>query len=92
MGKDIKNILVVGAGVMGSGIAQVFAANGYKTVMTDLKEEFLKKAFKNIENNIAGMKEEGLADDTYKEAVNANLTAVLNNQLKLPTPIRCDEP
>ncbi len=81
MAKEIKNILVVGAGVMGGGIAQVFAANGYKTVMADLKEEFLETAKKRIDANIEGMKEEGLADDSYGEAVAANLSTILNSQI-----------
>lgn len=81
MAKEINNVLVVGAGVMGSGIAQVFAGNGYKTVMADLKEEFIKRAFVNVEKNIAGMKEEGLADDAYAETVRANLSGILNSQI-----------
>jgi D-arabinose 1-dehydrogenase-like Zn-dependent alcohol dehydrogenase len=37
---DIKKIVVCGAGVMGSGIAQVCANAGYEVWMYDLKEEF----------------------------------------------------
>ena len=81
MAKEIKNILVVGAGVMGGAIAQVFAANGYQTVMADLKQEFLDNALKRIDANIAGMKEESLADDSYSEAVKANLSTILNSQI-----------
>lgn len=36
----IKTIGVVGAGQMGSGIAQVFAAKGFNVIMQDIKEEF----------------------------------------------------
>ena len=53
MSKSIQNILVVGAGLMGSGIAQVFAANGYKTTVADLKQEFVDKEMKNIDSDIA---------------------------------------
>lgn len=82
MGKTrINHILVVGAGVMGCGIAQVFAANGYKTIMADLKEEFLETAMKRIVGNIEGMVEEGLADKTYGEAVKANLSTLLNSRI-----------
>lgn len=81
MAKEIKNILVVGAGVMGCAIAQVFAANGYHTVMADLKEEFLENAQKRINANIEGMKEESLADDSYGKAVEANLSTILNSQI-----------
>ncbi len=81
MAKEIKNILVVGAGVMGCAIAQVFAANGYHTVMADLKEEFLENAKKRIDANIEGMKEESLADDSYGKAVEENLSTILNSQI-----------
>ncbi len=46
---EIKNIAVVGTGVMGSGIAQVFAMKGYKVNILDISEEILKKALQNIE-------------------------------------------
>lgn len=81
MAKEIKKILVVGAGVMGSSIAQVFAANGYQTVMADLKQEFIDRAFETISKNIAGLLEEGLADASYGEAVKANLTGILNSEI-----------
>ena len=61
MAKEINKVLVVGAGTMGSGIAQVFAGSGFKTTMADLKPEFIARAYENIGKNIAGMKE-GLAD------------------------------
>lgn len=81
MAEEIRNILVVGAGVMGSAISQVFAANGYKTVMADLKEEFLETALKRIETNIDSMEEENLADGSYRGAVHANLSAILNSRI-----------
>lgn len=81
MAKEINKILVVGAGVMGSSIAQVFAANGYKTVMADLEQRFIDKAFETIDKNIAGLLQEGLADDSYGETVKKNLTGILNSQI-----------
>lgn len=81
MAKEIRNILVVGAGVMGSSIAQVFAANGYKTVMADIAQEFVDKAFTTIDKNIAGLEEEGIADSSYKKAVEENLTGIINSRI-----------
>ena len=40
----IKNITVLGSGVMGHGIAQVSATAGYNVVLRDIKQEFLDKA------------------------------------------------
>ena len=39
----IETIAVLGAGQMGSGIAQIAAANGYKVIMRDIKQEFCDK-------------------------------------------------
>ncbi|QLH07000.1 3-hydroxyacyl-CoA dehydrogenase [Nitrosopumilus ureiphilus] len=44
----IKNITVLGSGVMGHGIAQVSAAAGYNVVLRDIKQEFLDKAMEKI--------------------------------------------
>ena len=78
---SINKILVVGAGTMGCAISQVFAANGYKTVMADLKQEFIDNAWKRIDANIEGMKANNLADDSYKAKVKENLSSILNEQI-----------
>ena len=44
----IKNITVLGSGVMGHGIAQVSATAGYSVVLRDIKQEFLDKAMEKI--------------------------------------------
>jgi len=46
---EIKQVAVVGAGMMGSGIAQVFARKGYRVKLLDINEEVLKKAIQSIE-------------------------------------------
>lgn len=81
MAKKINKVLIVGAGVMGSSMAQVFAASGYDTTMADIKQEFIDKAFTNIDKNIAGLRDEKLADDTYEKNVKANLKGILNSDI-----------
>lgn len=49
----MKKIVVIGAGTMGSGIAQVFAAAGFETSIFDVNPEMLDKAKKGIETNLA---------------------------------------
>ena len=39
----IKKVVVVGAGTMGNGIAQVVAQAGYETTMVDVKQEFVDR-------------------------------------------------
>ncbi|MGQ9662894.1 MAG: 3-hydroxyacyl-CoA dehydrogenase family protein [Kiritimatiellia bacterium] len=49
---DIRKVGVVGAGIMGSGIAQVFAASGRSVVLVDVEERFLQRARQSIENSL----------------------------------------
>ena len=44
----IKNITVLGSGVMGHGIAQVSATAGYNVVLRDIEQSFLDKAMEKI--------------------------------------------
>ena len=41
---SIKNITVLGSGIMGHGIAQVSAMADYKVVLRDIEQKFLDKA------------------------------------------------
>jgi enoyl-CoA hydratase/3-hydroxyacyl-CoA dehydrogenase len=45
---EIKNITVLGSGIMGHGIAQVSAMAGYNVVLRDIEQEFLDKAMGKI--------------------------------------------
>ena len=56
---EIKRVLVIGAGQMGSGIAQVMAQSGLEVVLQDIKEEFVQKGIKGIEKNLARAIEKG---------------------------------
>ncbi len=49
---QIKNVMVVGAGQMGAGIAQVFAQAEYNVVLHDLKEDFVQKGMDYISKNM----------------------------------------
>ena len=44
----IKKVFVAGAGLMGSGIAQVCASSGLEVIVCDVASEALEKALKNI--------------------------------------------
>ncbi|MBN1905576.1 MAG: NAD(P)-binding domain-containing protein [Deltaproteobacteria bacterium] len=62
---EMQNISIIGAGLMGHGIAQVFAQNGYPVTLMDLNEEFLANAAKNIRANLTLMAENGIG--SYKD-------------------------
>ena len=64
---EIKTIGVVGAGQMGSGIAQVAAAKGLSVVMNDIKDEFLERGFSAIEKSLGRLVKKGtLSEDDQK--------------------------
>jgi 3-hydroxybutyryl-CoA dehydrogenase len=48
----MKKIFVLGAGTMGAGIAQTFAAKGYEVIIRDIKDEFVDKGLAGIKKNI----------------------------------------
>ena len=62
---DIKTIGVLGAGSMGSGIAQVAAQSGYNVVMRDIEDKFVDRALKGIDKFLSKSVEKGkiTADD-----------------------------
>ena len=45
---EIKNITVLGSGIMGHGIAQVSAMAGYNVILRDIEQQFLDKAMEKI--------------------------------------------
>lgn len=56
----IEKIAVIGAGLMGHGIAQVFAAGGHDVHLMDINDERLTHAVEDIRKNLALMAENGL--------------------------------
>lgn len=58
----IKNISVIGAGMMGHGIAQIFAARNYNVILLDVQQDFLSKAIENIRSNLTLLAQWGIGD------------------------------
>lgn len=56
---EIRKIGVVGAGTMGSGIAQVSATSRFETILHDLNNEILNKALSAIEKSLDKLIEKG---------------------------------
>jgi enoyl-CoA hydratase/3-hydroxyacyl-CoA dehydrogenase len=57
--EEINNIVVVGAGLMGAGIAQVSMMAGYNVTLVDIKDEFIKKGVDSIEGGLKKLEEKG---------------------------------
>ncbi|WP_423408501.1 3-hydroxybutyryl-CoA dehydrogenase [Heyndrickxia sp. MSNUG] len=49
---SVQTIMVIGAGQMGSGIAQVCAQAGYSVLLNDLKAEFVERGLAGIKKNL----------------------------------------
>ncbi|MFP4213909.1 MAG: 3-hydroxybutyryl-CoA dehydrogenase [Desulfohalobiaceae bacterium] len=49
---SVQRIMVVGAGQMGSGIAQVAAQSGYQVFLNDISQELVQKGLSGIEKNL----------------------------------------
>jgi 3-hydroxybutyryl-CoA dehydrogenase len=66
-----NKIVIVGAGTMGRGIAQVCAMAGYTTILNDISEDTLTAAHKQILKNLAKGVEKGkVSAETHQKALN----------------------
>jgi 3-hydroxybutyryl-CoA dehydrogenase len=70
----IKKVLVVGAGVMGHGLAQVFAQAGYQVALFSRTQETLDRAFALMNSSLDTMIDAGLVDKGQKEAALKRIT------------------
>lgn len=73
----MKTIGVIGAGIMGAGIAQVCATAGFRVWLYDISHEQLQKAHKSIEASVTKLSAKGkITSDQAKNAmVNLNITS-----------------
>ncbi len=70
----MKNIVVIGAGTMGNGIAHVFAMNGYTVSLVDIAEAALEKAIATISTNLDRMVKKEKITEADKAATLANIS------------------
>jgi len=66
---NIKTIGVIGAGQMGSGIAQVAAMNGFNVIINDIKTEFIDRGLATIKKILSRNVDKGRMTADEKEAV-----------------------
>ncbi|HHQ2456173.1 3-hydroxybutyryl-CoA dehydrogenase [Bacillus cereus group sp. MYBK245-2] len=75
---SVQKIVVIGAGQMGSGIAQVCAMAGYDVKVQDLKQEQLDRGLAIITKNLARQVEKGRMKEEEKEATLNRLAVTLD--------------
>ena len=64
----IKTIGVIGAGTMGNGIAQAFAAKGYDVIMQDIAEPALAKGLATVSGSMDRLIKKGALTEDAKKA------------------------
>lgn len=72
---EIERVLVVGSGLMGSGIAQVCAQAGLQVLLHDVSEPALARALKNIDWSVGKFVEKGQLKES-REAILQRITTV----------------
>lgn len=75
---EIKKVMVIGAGQMGGGIAQVCAQAGFDVKLNDIKEEFYEKGLAVISKNLSRNVEKGRMTEDEKTAVLGRITKSLD--------------
>ena len=70
---EIKNVMVVGAGQMGAGIAQVCAQAGYQVMLHDIKEAAVEKGLAVIQKNLSRQVEKERMTEDNKNMILANV-------------------
>ncbi len=74
---DIKKMAVIGAGIMGHGIAEIYALNGYTVSLMDINNELLEKGIKQIKSEFRTfIDNEIISENESEKALNRISTTV----------------
>ena len=82
---ELQKVMVIGAGQMGSGIAQVMAAHGVEVTLRDIKQEFVDRGIAKIEKSLDHSVAKGRITEDDKKATMARIHGVVDL-----TPEACD--
>jgi len=75
---DVRNIAVIGSGIMGAGIAQICAVAGYRVAMRDIGEVYLQKGMEAIRSSLKKGVERGKLTQERAEAAVVRIRTTLN--------------
>jgi 3-hydroxybutyryl-CoA dehydrogenase len=78
MAQQIKQVGVLGAGLMGHGIAQVAAQAGYEVVLREVDDATLQKGISKIEKQLARAVEKGKSSQEDADAVRGRITGTVD--------------
>jgi 3-hydroxybutyryl-CoA dehydrogenase len=74
----MRNIVVIGGGTMGNGIAHTAAASGFDVLLVDVKEEFLQRAVSTITANLQRGVDKGKMTLEERDAVVGRIRTTTN--------------
>jgi len=66
-------VFIIGAGTMGSGIAQVFATKGFQTILCDIEDKFVEMGYSIIENSLTRLVKKDLISEDKKDKILLNI-------------------
>ena len=75
---NIQKVMVIGAGQMGSGIAQVCAQAGYEVKLNDREEKFFERGLQTITKNLSRNVEKGRMTEDEKQVILNKITKSLS--------------
>jgi len=76
--KEIEKVCVLGAGLMGNGIAQVCAEAGYRVAMRDIEQRFIDSGMSNIKKNLSRDMEKGRRTQAEVDAILSRIEPTLD--------------
>jgi len=75
---EIKKICVLGAGLMGNGIAQVCAQAGYDVTLRDIEQRFVDGGMNTIKKNLSRDAEKGKITKEQMDAILGRIKPTLD--------------
>jgi 3-hydroxybutyryl-CoA dehydrogenase len=71
---EMRHVTVIGAGTMGNGIAHVFAQQGFRVVLTDIRQDFIDRGMTAIAANLDRQVRKGVVTAEQKQSTLAAIS------------------
>lgn len=75
---EIKGVLIVGGGLMGTGIVQICAQAGYKVYLRDVSQEIIDKSIATVDKFITRKVEKGKMTSEEKSKIMGSIEGILD--------------